>query len=120
MNRCYPHPHIYLSACLAVIFAEKKVFLWTNFPDEDMEGTDCLFSTIIFLVKGGIMYQKFNKKPLISQRVREITGIFAWLIHHFIRQGFWNDLTHHKLISYLFLVIVEDHQGISYYSFYKG
>ncbi len=65
------------------------------------------------------MYHEINKKPLISQRVRKITGSFAWISHRFIRQGFWDDLTHHELILYLFLVIVGDRQGISYYSFDK-
>lgn len=60
-----------------------------------------------------------EKKPLIGQRVRKIDGSFAWIGHRFLRQGFWGSLTHHELLFYLFLVIVADRQGISYYSFDK-
>ncbi len=59
------------------------------------------------------------KTPLAKYRVRFINGSFAWISHRFIRQGFWESLTHHELLVYLFLVIVGDRQGISYYSFDK-
>lgn len=60
-----------------------------------------------------------NKKALIRDRVRKIDGSFAWISHRFLRQGFWASLNHHELLLYLFLVIVGDRQGISYYSFDK-
>ena len=60
-----------------------------------------------------------QKTPLAKHRVRFINGSFAWISHRFIRQGFWESLTHHELLVYLFLVIVGDRQGISYYSFDK-
>ncbi len=60
-----------------------------------------------------------QKTPLISNRVRKINGSFAWISHRFLRQGFWDNLTHHELLVYLFLVMVGDRQGISYYSFDK-
>jgi hypothetical protein len=60
-----------------------------------------------------------EKKPLINDRIRKINGSFAWVSHQFLRQGFWSSLTHHELLMYLFLVIVGDRQGLSYYSFDK-
>lgn len=60
-----------------------------------------------------------NKKPLICHRVRKIDGSFAWISHRFLRLGFWASLSHHELLLYMFLVIVGDRQGISYYSFDK-
>lgn len=60
-----------------------------------------------------------QKTPLISHRIRSIDGSFAWIGHRFLSQGFWGNLTHHELLVYLFLVIVGDRQGLSYYSFDK-
>ena len=60
-----------------------------------------------------------ERKPLINSRVRKINGSFAWISHQFLRQGFWSNLTHHELLLYLFLVMVADRNGLSYYSFDK-
>jgi len=60
-----------------------------------------------------------ERKPLINSRVRKINGSFAWISHQFLRQGFWSSLTHHELLLYLFLVMVADRNGLSYYSFDK-
>lgn len=60
-----------------------------------------------------------ERKPLINSRVRKINGSFAWISHQFLRQGFWSSLTHHELLLYLFLVVVADRNGLSYYSFDK-
>ena len=60
-----------------------------------------------------------EKSPLCPQRVRKITGSFAFLEHRFIRDGFWTSLTHHELLLYVFLVLVADRTGLSYYSFDK-
>jgi hypothetical protein len=64
----------------------------------------------------GIMVQK---QVIIGDRIRKINGTFAWISHQFLRQGFWNSLTHHELLLYLFLIIVGDRSGLSYYSFDK-
>jgi hypothetical protein len=60
-----------------------------------------------------------EKSPLCPQRVRKITGSFAFLEHRFVRDGFWTSLTHHELLLYVFLVLVADRHGLSYYSFDK-
>ncbi len=58
-----------------------------------------------------------NKKLLKSARVRKIKGSFSFLEHRFLRQGFFENLTQHELLLYLFLVLASDRQGISYYSY---
>ncbi len=60
-----------------------------------------------------------EKKPLVPDRIRKITGSFAWISHRFLRKGFWAGLTHHELLLYIFLVLAADRQGLSYYSFDK-
>lgn len=60
-----------------------------------------------------------EKKPIIPNRVRKIGGSFAFIEHRFLRGGFWTALSHHELLLYLFLVLVADRQGLSYYSFDK-
>ena len=59
------------------------------------------------------------KRPLCPERVRKITGSFAFLEHRCIRDGFWTSLSHHELLLYVFLVLVADRNGLSYYSFDK-
>jgi hypothetical protein len=60
-----------------------------------------------------------EKSPLCPERVRKITGSFAFLEHRFVRDGFWTSLSHHELLLYVFLVLVADRSGLSYYSFDK-
>lgn len=57
--------------------------------------------------------------PLCPDRVRKIRGSFAFVEHRFLHDGFWADLTHHQLLLYLFLVMVADRLGLSYYSYDK-
>lgn len=58
-----------------------------------------------------------KKRLLNPQRIRKIEGSFAFIEHRFLRQGFWESLSHHELLLYLFLVMVADRQGISFYSY---
>jgi hypothetical protein len=60
-----------------------------------------------------------EKSPLCPERLRKITRSFAFLEHRFLRDGFWNSLSHHELLLYIFLVLVGDRNGLSYYSFDK-
>jgi len=59
------------------------------------------------------------QKPLIPERIRKITGSFAFVEHRFLRDGFWLTLNHHELLLYLFLIMVSDRTGLSYYSYDK-
>ena len=60
-----------------------------------------------------------NTKILSPNRVRRITDSFAFIEHRFLRNGFWDSLTHHELLLYLFLILAADRNGISYYSYDK-
>jgi hypothetical protein len=60
-----------------------------------------------------------EKIPLCPQRLRKITGSFAFIEHRFLRDGFFETLTHHELLLYLFLVLVADRNGLSYYHYDK-
>jgi hypothetical protein len=59
------------------------------------------------------------KKPIYSDRVRKITGSFAFIEHRFLRQGFFSSLSQHELLLYIFLVLVADRNGLSYYGYDK-
>ena len=59
------------------------------------------------------------KRLICPERVRKITGSFAFIEHRFLRAGFWDALSHHQLLLYLFLVVVADRNGLSYYSYDK-
>jgi hypothetical protein len=59
------------------------------------------------------------KKVLYPDRLRKISGSFAFIAHRFLRDGFWDALNHHQLLLYLFLVVVADRNGLSYYSYDK-
>lgn len=60
-----------------------------------------------------------TKEPLKDHRIRKINGSFAWISHRFLRQGYWSSLNHQELVLYLFLVMVADRQGMSYYGYDK-
>ena len=57
--------------------------------------------------------------PLEPDRIRKITSSFAFIEHRFLHEGFWGSLDHHQLLLYLFLIIVADRNGLSYYSYDK-
>jgi hypothetical protein len=60
-----------------------------------------------------------EKQPLCRGRQRKIIGSFAFIEHRFLRDGFWSSLSQHELLLYVFLVLVADRQGLSYYSYDK-
>jgi hypothetical protein len=60
-----------------------------------------------------------SKKVIYPDRVRKISGSFAFIEHRFLRAGFWSALSHHELLLYLLLVVVADRHGLSYYSYDK-
>ena len=59
------------------------------------------------------------RKALVNHRMRTITGSFAFIEHRFLRHGYWASLGHHELLLYIFLVMVSDRQGLSFYSYDK-
>jgi hypothetical protein len=58
-----------------------------------------------------------EKVILCPDRVRKISGTFAFIEHRFLREGFFHSLTHHELLLYLFLVLASDRSGLSFYSY---
>jgi len=60
-----------------------------------------------------------EKNPIDPHRIRKIAGSFAFIEHRFLRDGLWASLDHHQLLLYLFLIIVADRHGLSYYSYDK-
>jgi len=64
-------------------------------------------------------FRQIATHPLEPDRIRKITGSFAFIDHRFLHGGFWGSLDHHQLLLYLFLIIVADRNGLSYYSYDK-
>lgn len=60
-----------------------------------------------------------QRTPLVPDRVRRIAGSFAFVEHRFLRDRFWESLSHHELLLYFFLVLAGDRQGLSFYHFDK-
>jgi len=58
-----------------------------------------------------------KKRILNSDRIRRITGGFSFIPHRFLTDGFLASLRQDELLLYLFLVIVSDRNGLSYYSY---
>jgi len=57
------------------------------------------------------------KKYHIPQpkNIRNIKGSFAWVDHRLVRNGFTKVMTHQEMVLYLFLVLVADKNGVSFY-----
>ena len=60
-----------------------------------------------------------EKQPLCPDRQRKITGSFAFIEHRFLRDGFWSSLSQSECLLYVFLVVVADRNGLSYYGYDK-
>lgn len=58
-----------------------------------------------------------KKKILNPVRVRQINGGFSFIPHRFITDGFFASLDQKELLLYLFLILVSDRFGISFYSY---
>jgi len=58
-----------------------------------------------------------KKKILDPNRLRRIDGGFSFIPHRFIADGFLTTLTQKELLLYLFLVMVSDRHGLSFYSY---
>ena len=58
-----------------------------------------------------------KKKILIPNRVRHIDGGFGFIPHRFLTDGFLSSLTQEEILLYLFLALVSDRHGLSFYSY---
>ncbi|MGD1971255.1 MAG: hypothetical protein PVF24_06565, partial [Desulfobacterales bacterium] len=58
-----------------------------------------------------------RKKILNSDRIRSIKGGFSFIPHRFVTDGFLASLSQTEVLLYLFLVLVSDRYGLSYYAY---
>jgi len=58
-----------------------------------------------------------KKRILNSERIRRINGGFSFIPHRFLTDGFLASLSQEELLLYLFLVLVSDRHGLSFYSY---
>jgi len=58
-----------------------------------------------------------TKKLLNPHRLRRIEGGFSFIPHRFIIDGFLSSLSQKELLLYLFLCLVSDRNGLSFYSY---
>ena len=58
-----------------------------------------------------------NKKIINPGRIRSINGGFSFIPHRFLTDGFLASLSQKELLLYLFLVLVSDRHGLSFYSY---
>ena len=58
-----------------------------------------------------------KKKILDPERIRRINGGFSFIPHRFLTAGFLASLNQKELLLYLFLVLVSDRHGLSFYSY---
>ncbi len=56
-----------------------------------------------------------KKHVLIQERVRRPGKGFAFVPHRFLTDGFFQSLSLHELVLYLFLVLASDKNGLSFY-----
>ena len=58
-----------------------------------------------------------RKKLLNPERIRRIDGGFSFIPHRFLSDGFLASLDQKELLLYLFLILVSDRHGLSFYSY---
>ena len=58
-----------------------------------------------------------RKKVINPDRIRSIKGGFSFIPHRFVTDGFLSSLSQSELLLYLFLVLVSDRFGLSYYAY---
>jgi len=58
-----------------------------------------------------------RKKIINPDRIRSIKGGFSFIPHRFVTDGFLISLNQTELLLYLFLVLVSDRFGLSYYAY---
>jgi hypothetical protein len=58
-----------------------------------------------------------KKKVINPNRVRHIYGGFSFIPHRFLTDGFLTTLSQKEILLYLFLILVSDRNGLSFYSY---
>lgn len=57
-----------------------------------------------------------HRAPPRPDRIRRITGGFAFVPNEFLHQGFFAPLSHTERSLYFFLILAGDRNGVSFYS----
>ncbi len=63
--------------------------------------------------------ERRHREIIIPSRRRTNEGSFAYIPHRFLRAGFWQSCSPQELCLYMFLVMVSDQDGTSYYGHQK-
>jgi hypothetical protein len=58
-----------------------------------------------------------HKRVLNAERLRRIDGGFSFIPHRFLTDGFLASLDQKEILLYLFLILVSDRHGLSFYSY---
>jgi hypothetical protein len=58
-----------------------------------------------------------NRTPPRPDRIRRISGGFAFVPNQFLHQGFFASLSHAERSLYFFLVLASDRNGVSFYAY---
>lgn len=58
-----------------------------------------------------------EKRILNPGRIRQINGGFSYIPHRLLTDGFLASLDQKEILLYLFLILVSDRHGLSYYSY---
>jgi hypothetical protein len=56
------------------------------------------------------------KEPFVRDRIRRIRSGFGWIDHRLVREHYIERCSHGALALYLFLVVVADADGVSWWS----
>jgi len=56
------------------------------------------------------------KAPFVRDRIRRIAAGFGWVDHRVVREHYVEKCSHGALALYLFLVVVADGEGVSWWS----
>jgi len=56
------------------------------------------------------------KAPFVRDRIRQIAAGFGWVDHRLVREHYVERCSHGALALYLFLVVVSDGDGVSWWS----
>lgn len=115
LHGCLPDLYCFMRQPSVATFAGVAAFSWRPFHAEAMPRG--LMGSIDANEERRRMKKMIPKRVLNAQRVRRISGSFAFLEHRFLGDGFLSSLSHRELILYVFLVLAADRLGLSYYSY---
>jgi hypothetical protein len=65
--------------------------------------------------KESAMTSSIIKSPFVGDRVRRISSGFGWIDHRIVREHYVERCSHAALALYLFLVVVSDGDGVSWW-----